>query len=169
MIHDRPNGLISRVHGCFERIKTCIRFSRHLKVVGNSMAPTLQDRQHVQTLPLDPQCHKRPSQRGKIVAFRHPQRHHSIYVKRIVGLPEEFVSIEGEVVAVDGSRLEEPYLPMPGVTPTSGASKWFNDVDEYFLLGDNRGDSEDSRSFGPVPSRLIIGRVCFRYWPPGFL
>ena len=164
-----PSGFFPRALGFIQRIKAIVEFSRHLKIVGDSMAPTLRDGQHVQTLPLEPPALKDPSRRGIVVAFRHPLKPGSIYVKRIVGLPEEFISLEMAFVKVDDRLLDEPYLPAPTPTRPSGPAKWFTDGDEYFLLGDNRGDSEDSRNFGPVPSGLIIGKVCFRYWPPGFL
>ena len=163
-----PSEFLLRVLGRLQRINNCLEFSRHLKVIGNSMAPTLLDGQHVQTLPLDPLALGNYSNRGKIVAFRHPQNPRSIYVKRVIGLPGEFITIEEGLVTIDGIRLDEPYLATTAFTPTPGATKWFAGPDELFLLGDNRSDSEDSRKFGPVSSRLIIGSVSFRYWPPGF-
>ena len=166
-VDEMPSGFLLRVLDHLKRLSNSFMYSRHLKVVGDSMAPTLLDRQHVQTLPMEPFALRNPSNRGKIVAFRHPQRPQSIYIKRIIGLPGEFVAIEEALVTIDGTRLEEPYLESPAFTPTRGASKWFTDTDEFFLLGDNRSDSEDSRTFGPVPSCLIIGEVRFHFWPPG--
>ena len=150
-----------RLKGIVSRLKR----SRRLKVAGDSMAPALRNGQLVQTLPLEPKT-ARSGSRGEIVAFHHPQRPGSIYVKRIVGLPGEYVEIRDGRVKLDGREIGEPYLPTGMTTLTTGATRWFNGPDEFFLLGDNRADSEDSRAFGPVPAELIIGLVRFRYWPP---
>ena len=149
-----------------KRIGDCLEHSRHLKVTGSSMAPTLRDGQHVQTLPWPGGSDSDGNLRGWIVAFRSPHRVGSIYIKRVVGLPNEHIAIRENRVEIDGKPLAEPYLPNPAATRTRGATQWLTDIDEFFLLGDNRQDSEDSRAFGPVPAQLIIGRVWFRYWPP---
>jgi signal peptidase I len=81
-------------------------------------------------------------------------------VKRIIGLPGETIECKGGVVYIDGKPIEEPYVQ--GTTYDFAAT-----VPEgfYFVMGDNRQGSSDSRVFGPVPRQDIIGRVCFRYWP----
>ena len=139
--------------------------SRHYVVVGESMRPALAHRQHVQTRPLTRRSGPRAPARGDIVAFRHPLEPGRVYIKRIVGLPNEHIALaEGQVV-IDGLPQAEPYLlPGPPARPRY-ASQWFTGDDEYFLLGDNRADSEDSRTFGPVPGCRIVGRVWFSYWP----
>ncbi len=125
----------------------------------------MRPRQHVQTLPVSGRPVDWPALRGSIVAFRHPVSPARVYLKRIVGLPREHILLEGGLVIINGSPLSEPYL-LPG-TPSRqrGARQWFTGDDEYFLLGDNRTDSEDSRHFGPVPESLIIGGIWFSYWP----
>ena len=143
--------------------------SRRLRIAGNSMAPTLLNGQQVQTLPLRPEPSSWLGLRGAIVAFGHPYRREQVYVKRIVGLPSEYVVIRNGLVEIDGRPLPEPYLEGKETGVSEGPSQWFTDGDELFLMGDNRSDSEDSRSFGPVPAKLIIGKVWFRYWPPGRL
>ena len=133
------------------------------------MAPTLRSGQTVQTRPfphLEAGC---PRVRGSIVAVQHPLHNEAIYLKRIIGLPNEHVAIAEGRVMVDGSPLEEPYLPEYVETLSRGASQWFTDAGELFVLGDNRGDSEDSRVFGPVLSQLVVAEVWFRYFPPSFL
>ena len=109
---------------------------------------------------------ERGTERGGIVAFRHPQKPQSVYIKRVVGLPNEHIALEDDRVLINGQPQPEPYLDPGSGTGRQYARQWFTDSGEYFLLGDNRGDSEDSRAFGPVECRLIIGRVWFRYWPP---
>ena len=131
------------------------------------MVPTLLNGHHVQTLPLKRRLED-SGIRSCIVAFRHPNVPGQIYVKRVVGLPNEHVAIRNGGVEINGAPLAEPYLK-GGVTNSAGrATQWFTDWNELFLLGDNRADSDDSRSFGPIPADLVIGRVWIRYWPPRY-
>ena len=96
------------------------------------------------------------------MVFRHPNDRDRTSIKRIVGLPGEYIQIIDNGVRVDEAPLSEPYLS-GGLTTTKGrADKWLLDANEYFVLGDNRGDSEDSRDFGLVKRDLILERVCFR-------
>lgn len=105
--------------------------------------------------------------RGEVVVFRFPQDKSQYYIKRIVGLPEETVEIKnGQVVISNkdnpaGFVLNEPYLDQN----TPGDMKTKLDENEYFVLGDNRGASSDSRRWGPLPQHLIIGRTWLRMWP----
>ena len=140
-----------------------------LRVKGNSMAPTLLSGHIVQMRPFAIQEANHPRSRGLIVALRHPLRSQAIYLKRVIGLPNEHVALAGGKVEVDGRTMEEPYLRGKVETLSKGANQWFTDAGEVFVLGDNRGDSEDSRAFGPVPLELIVGQVCFRYFPPTLL
>lgn len=133
------------------------------------MAPTLLSGHIVQMRPLPVSEVERPSNRGLIVALRHPLRSQAIYLKRVIGLPNEHVALTGGKVEVDGRTVEEPYLRGNVETLSKGANQWFTDPDEVFVLGDNRDDSEDSRMFGPVPVELIVGRAWFRYIPPALL
>ena len=140
-----------------------------LRIKGDSMAPALLDHQLVLAVRLKKTTRNISTMRGKIIAFHHPREWQNIYVKRIVGLPNEYISIENSSIAVDGVPVPEPYLAGPMVTSSRLASKWLTDWDEIFLLGDNRNDSEDSRNFGPVGISHIVGEVKFRFWPPGIL
>ena len=133
------------------------------------MLPTLARRQHIQTQGVAGSL-KAQLGRGDIIAFRHPQNQHRVYLKRIVGLPNEYIALKDDRVSINGSPQPEPYLfsglSREGRSRREYPRQWFTDAREYFVLGDNRGDSEDSRSFGPVADRLIVGRLWFRYWPP---
>ncbi len=142
---------------------------KHLKVVGNSMAPTLRDRQYVQAVSVATTPAALPGIRGRIVAFRHPIRPQNIYIKRVIGLPNEYVAIRESRLEIDGVPLAEPYLAGPTTAGAGRAAQWFTGWDEVFVLGDNRADSEDSRAFGPIQAQSIIGRIRFRYWPPRML
>jgi signal peptidase I len=91
-----------------------------------------------------------------------------IFVKRIVGLPGETLSERGGgAVYVDGKKLREPYIDAARRREDPTRGTWHVPEGEYFLLGDNRGASCDSRRWGAVPRHDIIGRVVLVYWPPG--
>ena len=100
--------------------------------------------------------------RGDVVVFERPGGQGGVYIKRIAGLPGEDIRIAGGLVYLNGDLLVENFVQ--GV-PKADTKEWFNGPDEYFLLGDNRGDSNDSRSFGPVAGELIKGRAWLRCWP----
>lgn len=119
----------------------------------------------------------RPVQRGDIAVFRFPEDPSVDYVKRVIGLPGEWVSIRDKVVYVNGRPLDEPYVSFrdPTVIPASpGLPEPFRSRDqmesfevpagEYFMMGDNRDDSYDSRYWGTVPRPLIKGRPFLVYW-----
>ena len=104
--------------------------------------------------------------RGDIVVLRSPRDGRSTYVKRIVGMPNETVRLDSGRVYVDDEATAEPYLNANVRTePKTGVTEWFLDPDEYFVLGDSRADSDDSRGYGPVKQEAILGKVWFRYWP----
>ena len=113
--------------------------------------------------------------RGDVVVFERPGGGEGNYIKRVVGLPGEDLKITGGRVFLDGEMLAEDYIQGAGQWLAGEAGgggiggqseEWFNGPDEYFLLGDNRADSNDSRAFGPVPEGLIRGKAWFRCWPP---
>ena len=135
--------------------------------------------------------HLHPPRRGDIVVFKSPPgieptpkapanfvvrifrdagvalgltQDQSVLIKRVIALPGETVSAHGGHVYIDGELLVEPYLPK-GVT-TSSFAPLKVPSGELWVMGDNRGNSEDSRYFGPIPERTIIGRAIWRVWPP---
>ena len=87
-------------------------------------------------------------------------------LKRVVGLAGEEVRLEDGLLYVDGAALDEPYLG--GLPPTLGLGTrtWRLEPGEYFVMGDNRAHSTDSREYGPVKADMLVGRVVLRYWPP---
>jgi signal peptidase I len=142
-----------------------------------SMYPTLKvgDRIIVDKL----SYHLHGVQRGDIVVFASPPLEDQEYadlVKRVIGLPGETISAKDGHVYINGKRLNEPWLP-PGPASYTGAlpgdaHPQFDlpgpvkiPPGEYFVMGDNRLDSEDSRFFGPIPRSLIVGRAEFVAWP----
>jgi signal peptidase I len=88
----------------------------------------------------------------------------SVLIKRVVALPGERVSGAGGHLYVDGDLVVEPYLPKATTTSTFGPV--LVPKGDVWVMGDNRGDSEDSRIFGPVPVTTIVGRAIWRVWPP---
>jgi len=112
----------------------------------------------------------REPQRGEVVVFKNPQNQRQKFIKRIIGLPEETIKFrDGKVLISNGGKEfildESSYLP----TFTRTEPKLFESItlkkDEYFVLGDNRRSSSDSRVFGPLLRENIIGRFIFRAWP----
>jgi signal peptidase I len=105
-------------------------------------------------------------ERGDIVVFWYPKNPEQSYVKRVIGLPGESVEIKNGKVFIDGHEMSEPYLSptnnqgMANMTPTKVDSHY------YFVMGDNRDNSSDSRIWGLVPEKYIYGKVFFRYWSP---
>ena len=133
------------------------------RVRGGSMRPTLEDGQVALLMPAA--LYGGRLRRGDVVVFRQLTPPWGWLVKRIVGLP-------GEAVALSGGRLWVDDRPVGAGRLAAGPEgrvegRWWNGVDEYFVLGDNPGESSDSRAFGPVPGGRIGGRVWLRVWPPG--
>jgi len=106
--------------------------------------------------------------RGDVIVFRPPQNSSQFYIKRIIGLPGERVKIEDGKVWVGATeatleQVQEQYIE--GSTP--GKANVHLGEDEYFVLGDNRNASSDSRSWGALPKNNIIGKAWIKAWPPG--
>lgn len=104
----------------------------------------------------------RTPKRGDVVVFDYPEDPERQFVKRIIGEPGDRVQIEGGQVTVNGKRLDESYLR--GIS-TSNMHPIRLDGEEYFVMGDNRSGSQDSRHWGPLPADHIIGKVWAIYWP----
>jgi len=133
-----------------------------VRVEGTSMQPELrdQDRLFINKFAYDFEG----ISRGDVVVFHYPRDPEKSYIKRVIALPGDRMSIEEGRVYVNGKRIAEPYVPLryrdersiaPMVIPPN----------EYFVMGDHRSISSDSRDFGPVPRNLIYGKAAFVYWP----
>ena len=133
-----------------------------VKVEGTSMAPLLSDQERIF---INKFVYRfEPIQRGDVVVFWYPLDRTKSFIKRVVGLPGESVEIRQGAVYVNGIVVPEPYVPRQyedlsdyGPVPVP--------KDSYFVMGDHRISSNDSRVFGPVASRYIYGRAVFAYWP----
>ena len=128
-----------------------------VEVKGASMSPTLRSGEMF-ILNRFAYLHRVP-QRGELVVLKDPETS-ELVVKRIVGLPEEAVAMAGDAAVVNGHRLFEPYLARAAKAQVvQPATRTVVPKDHYFVLGDNRRNSADSRSFGPVPRENIVGVI----------
>jgi len=133
-----------------------------VKVEGTSMAPLLSDQERIF---INKFVYRfEPIQRGDVVVFWYPLDHSKSFIKRVVGLPGETVEIRQGAVYVDGKIVPEPYVPAQ-YEDLSDFGPVRVEKDKYFVMGDHRISSNDSRVFGPVASRFIYGRAVFAYWP----
>ena len=147
-------------------------------IPSGSMEPTLQigDRILVDKL----SYHLHGVDRGNIVVFRRPADENcggppvADLVKRVIGLPGDVISVSRGYVDINGKRLDETWLPTsvqgttypgPSGTPYSLSHPYKIPANHYFMMGDNRGDSCDSRFWGPIPKSLMVGKVDLRIWP----
>jgi len=131
-------------------------------VKGQSMEPNFENGDY---LIIDEISYRlREPQRGEVIVFRYPYNPSQRYIKRIIGLPGELIEVKDGRVMVGNQVLnEEEYLPSGLTIP--GNVRFLLDENEYFVLGDNRGSSSDSRQWGPLKRANIIGRVYFKAWP----
>ena len=138
-----------------------------LEVTGNSMHPTLIDKEQIVAEKISTKL--KPLERGEIVIFRHPEENERLLIKRIIALPNELIRVENGLVYVNDEILTEEYLsetsPTRGNKALAEGVEYRVPVNSYVLMGDNREESSDSRSFGAVRSGLILGRALGVYYP----
>jgi signal peptidase I len=134
--------------------------SARIRVESISMVPTLHPGDFVIVNKLGYKLGK-PAY-GDIIVFRLPRDPSQRYIKRVIGLPGDEISIRGGSVFINGEQLIEPYVSVT----TSRGGNWNVPADFYFVMGDNRNNSSDSRVWGYVPAENIIGRAMIVYWPP---
>jgi signal peptidase I len=108
-------------------------------------------------------------QRGDVVVLRFPgDPAHKKYIKRLIGLPGDTVELREGHIAINGQTLSENYLPTDLITPVMipGKNSWKLAPDDYFLVGDNRPYSNDSRTWDTASKRFLIGKAVLIMWPP---
>ncbi len=137
---------------------------RPVKVEGTSMMPSLYDQERLFINQFSYKFGLGKIERGDTVVFYFPRETSESYIKRVIGLPGDTVSVQDGYVIVNGRKLEENYVPLeyrddrsyaPTVIPPG----------EYFVLGDHRVSSNDSRAWGFVPRNYIYGKAVFVFWP----
>jgi signal peptidase I len=132
------------------------------------MYATLDDNDYLIANKIDYRLH--PPQRGDIIILRPPTDNSKDFIKRVIALPGEKLLIRDGIVYINGHKLDEPYLPEAWTTlnnppPWSVGDGAVIPPNEYFVMGDNRNRSQDSRIFGPISRDRIDGRAWFRIWP----
>ncbi len=138
------------------------------KVQGNSMLPTFHTGDYLVT---DKVTYRfREPKLGEIVVVKNPRDESQDFIKRIIAVPGDTIEISNRKVILNGNVLKEKYLPEGRPTPGGAFLNEGNPVkvatNQYIVIGDNREHSSDSREWGPVTKKEIIGRALFRYFPP---
>jgi signal peptidase I len=135
-----------------------------VKVEGTSMEPTLDNNERIFINKFIYRFHLGEIEHGDMVVFWFPYDQTKSYIKRVIGIPGDQIEIDKGTVILNGKRLAESYVPEDFRDTVSMASTKVP-PDEYFVLGDHRSSSNDSRSWGMVPRRFIYGKAVFVYWP----
>ncbi len=138
-------------------------------VKGASMEPNFYDHEYLIVDEISYRFNE--PERGEIIVFRYPKNPQEYFIKRIIGLPGETIQIKDGGVTIfnnnntSGFKLGESYIESGTKTHSLNKDKTELGPNEFFVLGDNRNQSKDSRSFGPVNRSFIIGKVFLRGWP----
>lgn len=103
-----------------------------------------------------------PPERGDVIVFHYPLHPSDDYIKRVIGLPGDHIKTDYTHVWVNGQQLDEKYISSAA---NPGAQEWTVPKNDYFVLGDNRPVSDDSRIWGFVPKNFIVGKAIVVYWP----
>src|ERR1700747_2310324 len=133
-----------------------------VKVEGTSMMPSLDDQERIFVNKFVYRWE--PIERGDIVVFRYPRDPSKSYIKRVIGVPGDEIRIDGGQVYVNGRAVDEDYVP-PAYADEGSYAEILVPPHAYFMLGDHRSMSNDSRDFGPVKEGYIFGKAVFGYWP----
>lgn len=133
-----------------------------VRVEGTSMLPMLEDQDRLFINKLAYRVGD--IQRGDVVVFLYPHDHEKSYIKRVIALSGDTLQIDHGQVYVNGKKVAEPYVP-PRFEDDRSQPEMTVPGHEYFVMGDHRSISSDSRDFGPVDRNLIYGKAAFVYWP----
>ncbi|KKQ80136.1 MAG: Signal peptidase I [Candidatus Daviesbacteria bacterium GW2011_GWA1_38_7] len=137
------------------------------RVSGNSMIPNFHDGDYIITNKVS--LRFSIPQRGEVIILKNPRNTGQVFIKRVIALPQDRIKIFQGLVYINGQPVTEPYLPQE--LKTQGGAFLSDDEEivvpagQYFVMGDNRNGSSDSREWGPVKTDLIIGQAWARYWP----
>lgn len=142
-------------------------------IPSDSMEPTLHKGDRVLVNKLSYKLHD--VHRGDVIVFKRPERAQSSnpdddiedLIKRVIGLPGDTIETVDGVIYINDEPLPEPYLPPNTKSDSPPVTRQVIPDDQYFVMGDNRGNSQDSRWFGPIDEGLIVGRAFVRIYPLG--
>lgn len=137
------------------------------EISGQSMYPTFENGEYILTNKIEYKLHE--PQRGDVIVFKSPRNKDIDYIKRIIALPGDTLSLQEGKYYLNGKKLAENFLS-PDLYTFAGSYLQENievtiPSGTYFVSGDNRPHSLDSREFGPIPKEDIIGKALIRYWP----
>ncbi len=133
-----------------------------VKVEGTSMLPRLEDQDRLFINKFA--YHFEKISHGDVVVFYYPRDPQKSYIKRVIALPGDRLRVDEGQVYVNGKRLAEPYVP-ERFADTRSVDETVIPAHQFFVMGDHRSISSDSRDFGPVDRSLIYGKAAFVYWP----
>ena len=166
----QPGGTAARMRSWVRDVVVAVAASAFIiiflyqpvRVEGTSMLPMLKDQDR---LFINKMAYRiEDIHRGDVVVFEYPEDHSKSYIKRVIALPGDDLRIEDGTVYVNGKRLIEKYVPSRYADDRS-EPEMVIPKHEYFVMGDHRSISSDSRDFGPVDRSLIYGKAAFVYWP----
>ena len=150
--------VIALVIACFN----IIFLYQPVKVEGTSMMPSLDDQERIFVNKFVYRLE--PIERGDVVVFRYPHDPSKSFIKRVIGVAGDHVRIDGGQVYVNGNPIAEDYVA-PAYADSQSNPEITVPRNSYFVLGDHRNMSKDSREFGPVSVSFIYGKAVFGYWP----
>lgn len=160
-------SLVDLLHDLAIAVVVCVLLITYVvqafKVQGTSMSPELADGERILVNKFV--YYVDDIHRGDVVVFWYPEDPNLSFIKRVIALPGESVEIRSGIVYINGSRLDEPYVSERNADRRSFGPEEIR-RGHYFVLGDNRKGSNDSRSWGLVPERYIYGKAILRLWPP---
>ncbi len=163
----RFQSIVDLLHDLAIAVVVCVLLITYVvqafKVQGTSMSPELRDGERILVNKF--LYYFGDIARGDVVVFWYPEDPELSFIKRVVALPGETVEIRSGAVLVNGTLIEEPYVAGANVDPRSFVAQEVR-PGHFFVLGDNRKGSNDSRSWGLVPERYIYGKAFLRIWPP---
>lgn len=178
--YNQQKGLFGKLGGylveIIETVVVCVAIffilylfvAQFHKVSGNSMVPTLKSGDYLITEKISYRFGS--PKRDDMIVLKNPRDESQDFIKRIIVLPGETIRLENNVIFINGQPLTEKYLPpgtrTPGASFLTEGSTVKAGPNQYFVLGDNREHSSDSREWGGVTKEEIVGKAFFRYWPP---
>lgn len=130
-----------------------------VRIEGSAMRPAFKDGDKVI-------MHQPPGEigRGDVIMFLYPQDHSRMYIKRVIGLPGEKIEIKSGRIYINGAALDEPYVDLEYNRTGAKFSEETIPEEHYFVMGDNRDNSSDSRAWGTLSKELITGKYYLTYW-----